>query len=538
MKISVLLVDRDRRSRAAIAAALAERDIEIVAEAVSGDEALDLVDAKRPMVALVDVHTLGDEAAEVARNMRSRSGYTLSIIAMAEGEHADRVSELVAAGARAYVVKDDRGEIVDAVVAVSRGSGMLSPAVTRPVLEEVARLYERERVRNDELEDLVHQLQALSVTDWLTGLKNHGYFYARLVEELDRSLRHRRPLAVIFADIDDFKSVNDTFGHQAGDSVLQVVGNVLSEEVRSADIVCRIGGEEFGVLLPETDGPGAHLVAERMRERIAATPVEQVGRFTISMGIASVPDHAVSRDELVEAADRALYLAKREGKNRTRIAGELVPLGRPIGAMRPQGGHVVDLLVRVLRLRDPLLANHALRSAEVAVALGAELELKTGDLEHLRVAALLQDVGKIGVPDAILYKSDRLTDAEWAVVKDHPKKGFELVQNLVHPVVAETVLNNHERYDGTGYPNRLMGEAIPILARVLLVADAYVAMTGGRTYRDAMSPRRAVAEIERNSGTQFDPSVVAVMRSLIGALEGAAEAMDHDMVEMRVDLAG
>ena len=179
---------------------------------------------------------------------------------------------------------------------------------------------------------------------------------------------------------------------------------MMADTVRSADVVCRIGGEEFAMVLPETDSTGALLRSERIREQIAGLAIPGVGQTTVSLGIAWVPEHAVDRDEIMEAADRAFYMAKRNGKNRTRLAGEVVSIGPAASGHRSGRNQVVELLVRVLRSRDPALAGHAEMTSDAAIALGARVSLNTAQLEHLRVAALLQDVGKIGVPDHILYK--------------------------------------------------------------------------------------------------------------------------------------
>lgn len=516
----VLLVDGDPDHSAAVAAALRGAGLDLVAQAVDGAEAKALVAEQQPDIALIDVATLGKSGADLARELRKDSA-GLAIVAMAHEGEPHRVAELVGAGTKGYVIKGNVREVVAAVRAVAAGSAFLSPDVTEPVLEEVVRLYDSERVRNGELEDLVRQLQDLSVTDWLTGLKNHGYFFERLADELDRGLRHRRPLSVLIGDIDDFKQINDTRGHAAGDQVLQEVSATMADAIRSADIVCRIGGEEFAMLLPETDSAGARLVAERVRESVAALSIPGVGTVTVSIGVASVPEHAVDRDELMEAADRALYLAKRDGKNCTRISGDVVILASSPGkgSKRASRNQVVELLVRVLRLRDVMLAEQADRTAEVAVALGAQKSLTTAQLEHLRVAALLQDVGKIGVPDRILHKAGPLTDEEWDMIKKAPKKGFELVGGLVHPEAGEAVLANHERWDGTGYPRGLRAEEIPLLARVLLVADAYVAMTTDRPFREAMSPHEALDELRTHAGSQFDPDVVVSMDDLAAAMQ-------------------
>ncbi len=509
-QIRVAVIDPDAGRADAAAAALTDAGYEVVVRAATGELAAAALTERVADVAMMDVEVAADGVPALPGQP--------ALVVVAPPELAGRSAELVAAGVRGFVLRGDPAELVKAVAAVAAGSSLLSPQVTRPLLDEVARLYERERVRNQELQELVRQLQALSVTDWLTGLKNHGYFFERLNEELDRALRHRRPLSLLLADLDDFKQVNDARGHAAGDRVLQTVGEVMMDALRSADIVCRLGGEEFGVLLPETDGPGAFLVAERIREGMASRPIPGVGKVTISFGVASVPEHAIERDELVESADRALYLAKREGKNRTRLAGQIVALQSPPVA-RPLRGEIVELLVRVLRLRDPNLADHALRTAEVAVALGANLSLTAGELEHLRVASLLQDVGKIGVPDSILFKQGPLSEAQWQTIREHPKRGFDIVGHFVHPDAAEAVLANHERYDGVGYPRGLRGEEIPFLARVLLVADAYAAMTGERPFKAPLSSEEALDELRVHAGKQFDPQVVEAMAELAVALE-------------------
>ncbi len=520
-RVAIVDPDADRAARAT--AALTAAGHEVVLRSGTPADAARTLAARDPQVVVVDIEVAPEGLPDLPGDP--------PLVVVAPAELAGRAAELVAAGVRGFVLRGETAELVAAVDAVADGSSLLSAEVTRPVLDEVARLYDRERVRNQELQELVRQLQALSVTDWLTGLKNHGYFFERLNEELDRALRHRRPLALLLADLDDFKQVNDARGHAAGDRVLQTVGEVMMDALRSADIVCRLGGEEFGILLPETDGPGAFLVAERIRESMANRAITGVGKVTISFGVAAVPEHAIERDELVESADRALYLAKREGKNRTRLAGQIVALQSPPVA-RPLRGEIVELLVRVLRLRDPNLADHALRTAEVGVALGAHLALTAAELEHLRVASLLQDVGKIGVPDSILFKRGPLSEREWQTIREHPRRGFDIVGHFVHPDAAEAVLANHERYDGLGYPRGLVGEEIPFLARVLLVADAYAAMTGERSFKAPLSSEEALDELRAHSGKQFDPQVVEGMAELAVALEIEVGLDDGRVVDL------
>ncbi len=489
---------------------LASARVEVVGEAASGEQALALARSANPTVAVIDVGLAGIGAAATARRLREEARSRLEVVAVASFENIGRVGDIVAAGAAAYVVKGKPAELIAAVKSVSVGSGLLSAEASRPVLEEVSRLYDRERVRNLELEKMVSRLQAQSVTDSLTGLKNHGFFFDRLAEELERASRYQRPLAVIIADIDNFKMVNDAFGHAAGDAVLRALGDVFRTQLREVDLACRIGGEEFGFVLPETDEEGGMRAAERIRTGVASHPIAEVGNVTVSLGVAVFPEHAMERDELLESADTALYQAKHEGKNCSRLAGEssmTVQLTRA----RPTTGPVVGALLAALRMRVPYLAEHSVRVAELAPVLGEGLGLSVARLGRLRLAALLHDVGMLGVPDAILIKPGPLDAAEWDVVRDHPQNGYDLVADAVHVEVAGAVLCHHERMDGTGYPRGLGGGEIPLLARILLVADAFDAMTMPRSYQRPLSVPDALAELRRNAGTQFDGQVVEVL---------------------------
>ncbi len=515
MEPRVLLVDSDSVTRTVTANVLASARVEIVGEAASGEQALALAQSAHPTVAVIDAGLSGIGPAVTARRLREEADRRMEIVAVASFENIGRIGDMVGAGAAAYVVKGKPAELIAAVRSVSAGSGLLSAEASRPVLEEVSRLYDRERVRNVELEKMVARLQALSVTDSLTGLKNHGFFFDRLAEELERGARYQRPVAVIIADIDDFKMVNDAFGHAVGDAVLRSLGDVFRTQLREVDLACRIGGEEFGFVLPETDEEGGMRAAERIRTAVAAFPIPEVGSVTISLGVAVFPDHATERDELLESADTALYQAKHEGKDCSRLAGDssmTVQLTRA----RPTTGPVVGALLAALRMRVPYLVEHSVRVADLAPFLGGRLGLSVARLGRLRLAALLHDVGMLGVPDSILIKPGPLDAAEWDVVRDHPQNGHDLVADAVHVEVSNAVLCHHERMDGTGYPRGLTGEEIPLLARILLVADAFDAMTMPRSYQRPLTPTEALAEIRRNSGTQFDEQVVEVLAEHLG----------------------
>ncbi|MGH9166333.1 MAG: diguanylate cyclase [Acidimicrobiia bacterium] len=511
MELRVLLVDDEAAARSALASVLVAAGIEVVGEASTGREAVELAAVSQPTVAVVDVSLPDMEGAEAARLLRE-GAHRVEVIASAAYSEIERVAEMVGVGASSYVVKNRPEEVLGAVRAVQIGSGLLSAEASRPVLDEVARLYERERTRNEELEHVVVQLQALSVTDWLTGLKNHGYFFDRLSEELARARRFERPLAVVLADLDDFKAVNDAHGHAAGDAVLRMVGEVLRTHLRAVDIACRVGGEEFGLLMPDTSAEGAVRVAERVREAVHRRRVPGVGTITVSLGVAVFPDHALDRDDLMKSADNALYLAKRQGKNCTvlldRHLVEVEPLER---LPHEAAGPVVRALLAALRMRAPHLAARSERLAELARSFGTKLGLSALELEQLRLAAALHDVGMLGVPDTILHKPGPLTEDEWRLMQTHPEDGYSLIVDAVHPDVAQAVVSHHERADGSGYPRGLQADEIPLLGRALIVIDAYQAMTTERPYERTFTPEAALTELRRHVGTQFDEPMVEAM---------------------------
>jgi len=510
----IAVIAADQRARDELTAGLEEAGFVISSAHAHATDAW-AVDAD------IVVVLAADDVVDDVTHLQANIGSATRILVTIGDALIDRAPDLAALSVDGLVVGSGGVETIAAARAISAGQRLVSPEAAAVVLDEIARLRARDDERNRELEDLVRRLQDLSVDDGLTGLKKHGYFFERLEDELSRALRHRRPLAVALCEIDDLDGITETRGRRITDRVVQEVARVVEGALRTGDVVARLSGEAFALLLPETDAASALLVADRVREQVASLVIPEAGKATLSVGVAAAPENAVDRDSLVEAAERALYLAKGQGANAARTAGDGTVVGTGLMSSGMRGGRdrVVDLLVRVLKMRDPALADHAKRTADIAVALGAQAGLSTQRLDHLRVAALLQDVGKIGVPDRILHKRGPLTPEEWDVIKDHPKKGFELIGGLIHPEAAEAVLNNHERFDGLGYPRGLAGQEIPLLARILLVADAYIAMTMDRTFQAPMHPADALAELRRHAGSQFDPEVVATMMDLAGATD-------------------
>lgn len=336
--------------------------------------------------------------------------------------------------------------------------------------------------------------------DSLTGLLGHRVFHEVLAERTSTG----SPFSVVLVDIDDFKQVNDLYGHQTGDDALRFVADALRRCVRGPDSVFRVGGEEFCVVLPGVEQAEAVAVAERLRRSVTA--IDSALPVTVSLGVASYPAHGLTRDELLAQADAGLYASKRAGKNRTTVAGEH---GAPVAG---SVNRHADLAL--LHDRDPDTVVHSMQVATIAVDVARALGVEDHRLGALRTAAKLHDIGKIGVPDAVLNKPGRLDADEFRIIQTHPVVGCELLRAWGLEGPARFVLEHHERVDGSGYPHGLRGDAIALEARIIHVADAFVAMTLDRPYRRAMGREEAIAELVRHRGTQFDEAVVDALLAL------------------------
>jgi diguanylate cyclase (GGDEF)-like protein len=397
------------------------------------------------------------------------------------------------------------GSAVLTLVVLWQRSPWLSVALVGPLL--AIQLYQRA---------LLRALGAvrLALTDPLTGLGNHRHFHERLARELEHALRYERPFSLCLVDVDDFKRINDRFGHPAGDRVLSQV----AARLRQSGEAFRLGGDEFAVLLPGYEEAEALTAAESIVDRIGTLDFGHMGAITVSAGIACAPQHARERDELVQLVDSALYWAKEYGKNRVRIYRpdviELAELERLATAGdRAARLHAAASLARAVDARDVYTGNHSQRVARLAVRIAARIGLPRDELEFTRLAASLHDLGKLALPEDLLRKPAPLTEPERLVLQRHSEIGFRMLESLGIDPVAECVLHHHERWDGTGYPDRLAGTDIPLGARIIFVADAFDAMTSDRLYRSRRSSDEALAEIVRCAGTQFDPSVVAALEA-------------------------
>jgi diguanylate cyclase (GGDEF)-like protein len=337
--------------------------------------------------------------------------------------------------------------------------------------------------------------------DSLTGLLAHQAFQER-VEGL---IAVGELFCIALIDIDDFKQVNDIHGHLVGDETLRRVAQAMRSAGRATDEIFRIGGEEFCAVLHGVGADEGLPVAERLRISVAST---QDGiPVTVSLGLAAWPDHGVQRDDMLAAADVALYASKRSGKNRTTIAGA--------DAVADRGPSDREVRLALLQDKDPRMVARATQVATLAVDVGRELGLDGPRLADLRTAAKLHDIGNVAVPDEVLLKTGPLDHEELRVMRVHPVVGASLLRawGLLGP--ARFVGEHHEHFDGTGYPLGLAGEAIALESRIIHAVVAYLAMTADRPYRRALGEARAIAELQRGGGAQFDPAVVGALLAVL-----------------------
>ncbi|MHB8643063.1 MAG: bifunctional diguanylate cyclase/phosphohydrolase [Gaiellaceae bacterium] len=365
----------------------------------------------------------------------------------------------------------------------------------------------------------------LALTDPLTGLGNHRHFHERLQRELVAAEEAGLPLSLCLIDVDDFKRINDRYGHPAGDRVLSQVALRL----RQGGEAFRLGGDEFAVLLPEHDEPNSLDTATSIVERLRTMELEHQERITVSAGVATFPVQGVGRDELIRLADSALYWAKEHGKNRVRVyRPEVVELAElkklASGADRAARFRAAASLAKAVDARDVYTGSHSERVSDLAVRVAERLGLAQELVELTRLAASLHDLGKLAIPEEILRKPGPLTDPERLVLERHPQIGYRMLESLGVTPVAEWVLHHHERWDGTGYPDALQGEDIPLGARIIFVADAFDAMTNDRVYRRKLTVEAALAELESCGGTQFDPDAVAALVAELSPLRAGAAA--------------
>ena len=402
--------------------------------------------------------------------------------------------------------------------------------------------------------NLFETMKKEAVTDSLTELYNRRYFTEELKKEADRARRLNQPFTIISLDLDYLKKINDTYGHMAGDIAIKAIADVMKKNARSIDIPARLGGEEFSILLPGIDSNGGMVAAERIRAAIENEEVPQIGKITASIGVGTYPEHSMNVDELVEMTDQAMYRSKINGRNRVTLAKQNeeeswqeVAYGAFMDILNKRRIPVPEELTRELTSKLDVVHENSRQAKEslysivdmisksynpsisrgttksqisLAIKLAKKLEISKEDIDRLKIAMLLYDIGNIMIPEEIFNKTSPLTPDEKQKIHEHP---IIAAREILQPISSITdiipiIENHHENWDGTGYPNKKSGAQIPISSQIILLIDAYTAMSQDRPYRKAMSNEKIIDVITRESGKKWNEKVVEEFVGLLNEL--------------------
>ena len=391
--------------------------------------------------------------------------------------------------------------------------------------------------------NLFENLKKEAVTDSLTELYNRRYFNQALQKEAERAQRLHQPFSIISLDLDYLKKINDTYGHFFGDLAIRTIADILKKNARSIDVPARLGGEEFSVLLPGVDSSGAMIAAERIRAAIEAQELDTIGHITASVGVGTFPEHSIKLDELLDMTDQAMYKSKINGRNRVTLAKNVddeaewheVAFGAFMDILTKQKIPIPDKIAKeitsklkaintvetkstLFSVADTLAQtynNHYKRGitkakVSMAIDLARKMELSKEDIDKLKIAMLLYDIGKLMIPDDILNKKEPLSDEEKHKIEEHP---LIAARKILQPItsiadIVPIIEAHHENWDGTGYPNKLSGDSIPVSSQIILLIDAYFALTQNRPYRVARSSDEALEIIKLESGKKWNEKLV------------------------------
>ncbi len=391
-----------------------------------------------------------------------------------------------------------------------------------------------------EVEKSNKRLKQLALKDYETGLYNHHYLSEMIEGEYYRAKRYAHPLSVIMLDIDYFKSINDTYGHEFGDLVLKQFAKCLRSMIRKYDTVVRYGGEEFAVVSSVVDRSKAMVLAERILDAVNLNKFgdpKHTIKLKLSIGIASYPgDIAVNGSDLIILAEKILAKAKEAGGNRVYSSAEVKKAGNGTTAYtksediailkdrvekltRRGNQNLVESIfafARTLELRDHYTGEHTENTVYYSTEIAKDMGLSAEEIDNIKEASILHDLGKVGISDKILHKNGKLTEKEFIVIRKHPQIAADILRpvQFLHDIIP-LILYHHERWDGKGYPSGLIGPEIPLGARIISVADVYQALTSNRPYRKAFPETEAVKIIKSGYGTQFDPQVVDVFLKVL-----------------------
>ena len=384
---------------------------------------------------------------------------------------------------------------------------------------ELTQMLHQLRDSRDQIHRQNQELQVLATRDPLTHALNRRCFFDQLKNFWSAAVRYDHSLSCIMLDVDHFKAINDQHGHAVGDAVLRGLARVISKATRCSDIICRYGGEEFCILLPHTPMDDARSAAEKIRSLVATEAIAGVS-CTVSLGVSSIRTGGDSPEQLIDRADRALYAAKNQGRNRVLTCGDVdmsdVEAPNPcllednhdanMPSTAPIPFQTVSALTNALAYRDAATAEHSRRVADICVRFASDL-MSMRECYILENAALLHDIGKIGVPDSILLKPGPLTDEEWKVMRSHDRIGQEIIRSTFGCEELAEIVDTHSTPFADGQPSLTLG------ARILAIADSFDSMVSDRVYRPGRSVDEAFAELTRCAGEQFDPELVELFIS-------------------------
>ena len=455
---------------------------------------LDFVDSALPALTIMLERFVGVDRTQ--RLERQLAGITRSVEALSQS--AEVIGSVAAAYPAVQEFPEDQAALLSSLAENAR-TALEEVRANRSLMESHLRLQEY----TSRLEQAVQKEREQATTDALTGLLNHRGALLTLESAFEAAVAEGSPLSLLLGDIDSFKLFNDTYGHVSGDDVLKLVAGVCREVGGDHGTVCRHGGDEFLIILPGQDKQEAKAIAQRIITRVGKaefrTETNSLVPIRMSLGIASYPEDTTSPSELVAIADAAMYEAK---KRLPGIDGSIIATGADTGF------GVLESLVLAVDAKDRYTKDHCDLVAEYAVKLADRLNLSNDAKRPLRIAGLLHDIGKLALPDEVLKKPAPLSQEEYEIMQRHVKIGEALIREVPQMKdVIQAVSCHHERYDGTGYPRGLKGDRIPLLGRIIAIADAYSAMCLDRPYRKALPHDRIIAEIVAGAGIQFDPEL-------------------------------
>ena len=470
--IKAIIVEDSEDDLLLLLRALKKGGIEVIYNRVETRDALEEALLDQTWQIVISDHAMPRFSAPEALEVLKESGRDLPFIIVSGTIGEEIAVEAMKAGAHDYIMKDNLSRLV--------------PAVQRELRDAAVR-EQHNRYRG--------QLEYMSLHDQMTGLYNRVYFENEL-ERLNGGRDY--PVLILSADLDGLKLINDSLGPKEGDAAIKTCAKLLGKPLRKGDLLARIGGDEFVAVLPRSGDLSGSELADLIRSEVAAYNEDNEHLpLNISLGYALATGPDTPLEDVFKEANAMMNLDKQNRSESVR-------------------SKVVNSLLAALSERDYISGGHAERLENLCLEMGGIIGLDRHKLASLALVARVHDLGKVGIPDHILFKESSLTEKEWKIMRLHPEKGYRIA--LASPElepVAELILRHHERWDGTGYPLGLKGEEIPVECRILSIVDAFDAMTNDRPYRAALSREEALEEIARSSGTQFDPQLVKIFMSIV-----------------------